>query len=223
MPSASHSRADLDDAKLVRALQAGDEEAFAGLLDTYNSAMLRVAASHVTSRAVAEEVVQETWLGVIRGLDRFEGRSSLKTWIFKILTNVASTRGAREHRTLPFSSIADGDGRPFDADRFFPDDHERFAGHWALGPTPWETPEESLVSSEAHEVIMSAIQELPPAQRMVIALRDVEGWPAAEICEALGLSDGNQRVLLHRARTQVRAALERYHGAVELTLSPSEL
>jgi RNA polymerase sigma-70 factor, ECF subfamily len=206
------------DHELVEALKRGDERAFAALIDAHNSSLLRVAMGYVSSRAVAEEVVQETWLGVIRGLDRFEGRSSLKTWIFRILTNTAATRGARESRIVPFSSLGDDDGEALDPDRFFPSDHERYPHHWALGPTPWRTPEEGLLSAETREVIMSSIEELPPSQRAVVTLRDVEGWPADEVCDALEISEGNQRVLLHRARSKVRAALERYEDTVEVTV-----
>ena len=207
-----------DDAQLIAALRRGDEEAFAALIDEYGSSLVRVAMSYVPSRTVAEEVVQETWLGVLQGIDRFQERSSLKTWIFRILTNTAMTRGARERRVTPFCSLSGDDGAPFDADRFFGADHDRYPGQWQFGPTPWETPEEELLSGEAREVILSAIEQLPPAQRAVISLRDVEGWPSDEVCDALELSEGNQRVLLHRARTKVRAALERYHGAVERTV-----
>jgi RNA polymerase sigma-70 factor, ECF subfamily len=206
------------DHELVEALKRGDERAFAALIDAHNSSLLRVAMGYVSSRAVAEEVVQETWLGVIRGLDRFEGRSSLKTWIFRILTNTAATRGARESRIVPFSSLGDDNGEALDPDRFFPSDHERYPHHWALGPTPWRTPEEGLLSAETREVIMSSIEELPPSQRAVVTLRDVEGWPADEVCDALEISEGNQRVLLHRARSKVRAALERYEDTVEVTV-----
>jgi RNA polymerase sigma-70 factor, ECF subfamily len=201
------------DAELVDALRSGDERAFRELTEAHHSALLRVAMARVGSRAVAEEVVQETWLAVIRGLDGFEGRSSLKTWIFRILGNVASKRGAREARTLPFSAL--GGAGPVAADRFLGADRRGLAGHWALAPRRWPTPEEGLLADETGEVITEAIERLPPAQRAVVALRDVEGWSAAETCEALGLGEGNQRVLLHRGRTTLRQALERYHEAAE--------
>ena len=208
-----------DEQRLIESLKAGDERAFAWLLDEYSSALIRVAMTHVGSRAVAEEVVQETWLGVINGIDRFEGRSSLKTWIFRILTNTASTRGARERRMVPFSALApaeDDDG--VGPERFFPADHARYPNHWAVGPTAWQTPEGGLLSGETRQVILRAIDDLPEAQRAVVTLRDVAGWPPEEVCEALQLSDGNQRVLLHRGRTRIRAALESYFGAVEETV-----
>jgi RNA polymerase sigma-70 factor (ECF subfamily) len=212
-----------DEQRLIESLKAGDERAFAWLLDQYSSALLRVAMTHVATRAVAEEVVQETWLGVINGIDRFEGRSSLKTWIFRILTNTASTRGPRERRMVPFSALmpADDGDEPVDADRFFAPDHARYPNHWALGPSAWETPEDGLLSSETREVILRAIDALPKAQRAVVTLRDLEGWEPEDVCDALALSDGNQRVLLHRARTKVRAALETYFGAVEETVTPA--
>jgi RNA polymerase sigma-70 factor (ECF subfamily) len=175
--------------------------------------MLRVAMMYVSSRAVAEEVVQEAWLGVFKGLDHFEGRSSLKTWIFRILTNTAKTRGEREGRSVPFSSLAGdaaADEAPVDADRFLgPGD--RWAGNWASSPrSPRDVPEERLLADEVRERIAAAIETLPDGQRAVITLRDVDGFDADEACEILGISEVNQRVLLHRARATVRAALEKY-------------
>lgn len=205
------------DAALLAALRRGDERAFAALVDAYSPALLRVALGHVSSRAVADEVVQETWLGVVKGLPGFEGRSSLKTWIFTILMNIARTRGVREGRSLPFSALGpqDDDGAPaVDPDRFLPADHERFPGHWALPPTRWTAPEDGVCEGETRAIALGAIAALPDPQRTVITLRDVEGWPAAEVCEALELSEGNQRVILHRARARVRSALERHFDAV---------
>lgn len=204
-----------DDAHLLAALQQGDERAFAALVDRHGPAMLRVALAHVPSRAVAEEVVQETWIAVLRGLDGFEGRSSLRTWIFRILTNVALRRGARERRSVPFAALAaaEDSGAPtVPPERFLPPGHDRYPGHWALPPPRWPTPEEGLLSGETREVIAAAIERLPPAQRTVLGLRDVEGWSSEEVCAALEITAGNQRILLHRARAGVRAALEAYFG-----------
>jgi RNA polymerase sigma-70 factor (ECF subfamily) len=206
-----------EDEHLVEALCRGDAEAFAALVDRHTPAMLRVASAYVPSRAAAEEAVQETWIAVMRGIDRFEGRASLKTWIFRILTNVAMRAGARERRSVPFSALAEREdsGEPtVDPDRFLPGDHELFPGHWVVMPTRWPTPEEGLLSGETREVIARAIAELPPAQRTVIALRDIEGWSSEEVVEALEISPGNQRILLHRARSSVRSAIEAYRGAV---------
>ena len=208
---------DRPDAEVVAALRAGDEETFRDLLDTYSSPLLHLVQAYVPSRAVAEEVVQETWIAVIKGLDRFEARSSLKTWIFRIATNTAITRGTRERRTVPFSALASsesGDEPSVDADRFLPADHALWPNHWALGPTPWPTPEEGLLAGEVRSVVMEAIAALPAAQRTVISLRDVEGWESEAVSEALEITPGNQRVLLHRARARVRAAIESYYGAV---------
>jgi RNA polymerase sigma-70 factor, ECF subfamily len=194
-----------DDARLVERLRAGDESAFAELVRTHHSSLLRVARLFVPTAALAEDVVGETWLGVVKGIDRFEGRSSLKTWIFRILTNIAKTRGQRESRSLPFSSLDDADGTfepAVESGRFTP------VGHWADPPRAW--PEERLISRETLEVIEDAIESLPPAQRAVISLRDVEGWDAEEVRNALELSETNQRVLLHRARAKVRRALDGY-------------
>ena len=207
------------DADLVAALRRGEEAAFAELIDRHSPAMVRVAQSYVPSRAVAEEVVQETWIAVMRGIEGFEGRSSLKTWIFRILANVAMRRGERESRSVPFSALAAAEdtGEPsVDPDRFLPADHELFPGHWAVMPARWPTPEEGLLAGETRDVIARAIEELPKAQRTVIALRDVEGWSSEEVCEALEITAGNQRVLLHRARATVRTAIEEYFDAVEV-------
>jgi RNA polymerase sigma-70 factor, ECF subfamily len=207
------------DEALVAALRRGDADAFAELVDRHSRAMLRVALAYVPSHAAAEEVVQETWIAVMRGIDRFEGRSSLKTWIFRILTNVAMRSGARERRSTPFSALAvaeDTGGPSVDPDRFLPADDEYFPGHWAIAPAPWPTPEEGLLAGETREVIAAAISALPDAQRTVIALRDIEGWSSEEVCEALEISGGNQRILLHRARSRVRNAIEAYYGAVEV-------
>lgn len=207
-----------DDQRLIAALRAGDEAAFAELVDRYQSMLTRLARMYVSTDAVAQEVVQETWLGVIKGLDRFEGRSSLKTWIFRILVNTAQTRGKREARSIPFSSAADpGEREPsVDVDRFRPAD-DSYPNNWAIGPIPWKTPEQSLLSGEALDRILTAIDTLPPAQRELITLRDIEGWSSEDARNALGVSETNQRVLLHRARSKVRAAVEDYFGAMERT------
>ena len=205
------------DEQLVDALRRGDESAFAGLVERYSPTLLRVARMYVSTDAVAEEVVQDTWIGVLNGIERFERRSSLRTWIFKILTNTAKTRGEREARSIPFSSApGQRDEVSVDPDRFLPADHEK-RGQWTLGPTRWETPEESLLSGETRAVILDAIDRLPPAQREVITLRDIEGWSSQEVCNALELGETNQRVLLHRARSKVRGAIERHLDAMEPT------
>jgi RNA polymerase sigma-70 factor (ECF subfamily) len=203
-----------DDVRLVEALRAGDEQAFAEVMARYGGLMLRVASLHVSSRAVAEEVVQEAWLGVISGINRFEGRSSFKTWLFRILTNIAKTRGEREGRCIPFSSLAaseaESDEASVDPDRFLPSG-ERWASYWASTPRRFdELPESRLLSTETLGVAEAAIGTLPDAQRTVITMRDVTGFTSDEVCEALGISEVNQRVLLHRARTKVRRALEHH-------------
>jgi RNA polymerase sigma-70 factor (ECF subfamily) len=203
------------DAALVAALRAGDQDAFAVLVDMLYMPMLRLAMIYVPSRAVAEDVVQETWLGVLQGLNRFEGRSSLKTWIFRILTNRAKTRGQREHRSVAFSSLQPADAEPerptVDPERFWPADHPQWANGWVSYPQSWEgMPEERALTGELRTQIEQAIAALPPNQREVITLRDVEGWSAEETCALLSLTEANQRVLLHRARAKVRAAIEQY-------------
>src|SRR5438552_3491789 len=186
-----------EEQRLVEALRARDEAAFAELIERYHSSLVRLAMSFVSSRAVAEEVAQEAWVGVLKGIDRFEGRSSLRTWIYRILTNTAKTRAQREARTVPFSSLATGEGPPEPAVEL-----ERFtrAGYWISPPDSW--PEERLLSAEMRSVVEHAIADLPAAQRAVISLRDVEGWSAEEVRNVLDLSETNQRVLLHRARTK---------------------
>ncbi len=201
----------LEELQLIEALRGGDERAFEELVRMYQAALVRVAQIYVSSRAVAEEVVQETWLAVLNGIDRFEGRSSLKTWIFRILANRAKTRAEREGRTIPFSALRNPGGVPesaVDADCFLDPEHPRWPGHWATPPTHW--PEEQLLGQEAQRVIDEAIERLPAAQRAVITLRDVQGWSGEEVCNALELTETNQRVLLHRARSKVRRALEEY-------------
>jgi RNA polymerase sigma-70 factor (ECF subfamily) len=199
------------DEELLRRLRAGDEAAFMDLVDRYGPLMLRVALSHVSSRAVAEEVVQEAWLGVLKGLDRFEGRSSLKTWIMRIVANQARTRGERERRSVPLSSLsAEGEEPAVDPSRFRPNDDPMYPGGWSLPPQRWELPEERLLAGETLRLVRDAISELPPRQQEVILLRDFEGWEPEEVSDALGLTAGNQRVLLHRARSKVRGRLEDY-------------
>jgi RNA polymerase sigma-70 factor, ECF subfamily len=193
------------------ALRSGDEEAFLTLVRRHEGAMVRVAQIYVSRRDIAEEVVQEAWVGVLRGLERFEGRSSFKTWLFRIVTNLAKTRAVREGRTIPFSALRTPESVPEPAvepERFRRPDDPRWPGHWASKPTEW--PEEQLLESETLERVQSAIDALPDAQRAVITLRDVEGWSAEEVCNALDVSETNQRVLLHRARSKVRGALEHY-------------
>ena len=199
-----------DDHELVQRLREGEESAFVELIDRYGATMLRVAQMYVRDRASAEEVVQETWLAVLNGIDRFEERASLKTWLFRILTNRAKTRGQRDGRMVPFSALAGASEEPdpsVDADRFLGPDAPH-PGAWAAPPVAW--PQEKLLEKETLGVIEMAIDELPEAQRDVILLRDIDGWSPMEVSDALGITDGNQRVLLHRARSRVRAALETY-------------
>jgi RNA polymerase sigma-70 factor (ECF subfamily) len=172
--------------------------------------MLRVALAHVGRRAIAEEVVQDAWLTVLRSLDRFERRSSLRTWVVGIVVNLARSRARAERRSVPFSD--DGPEASVEAARFLPADHPRWPHHWAVEPAPWRTPEDDLLAGETRTVILDAIAGLPPSQQEVLVLRDLEAVPAAEVCNILKLTDTNQRVLLHRARSRVRNALERHLG-----------
>lgn len=203
-----------DDQRLVEALRRGDEDAFTSLIERYHPSLVRLAMVFVGSRAVAEEVAQEAWLGVLQGADRFEGRSSIKTWIYTILTNRARTRGQRESRSVPFSALAPTDGNSaepaVEPERFRPAG-DRWAGGWISFPRAWnDLPEDRLISQETRAQLLATIAGLPPSQRMVITLRDVEGWAADEVCNVLGISETNQRVLLHRARSKVRRGLATY-------------
>jgi RNA polymerase sigma-70 factor (ECF subfamily) len=193
------------DAVRLAALRAGNERAFEELVDEFSPRMLRLARVYLAS-AAAEEAVQEAWIVVLRSLNRFEERSSLSTWILGIVLNVARARGRHESRSRPFSSFSNDEEPVIDPDRFLPADHDRWPGHWAIAPAPW--PEGALETAEAVRVIREAVAALPEAQRAVITLRDMIGCTTEETCNALGVTDTNQRVLLHRARTKVRAALE---------------
>jgi RNA polymerase sigma-70 factor (ECF subfamily) len=200
-----------DDAVLVKALTGRDPDAFAYLLDRYHATLVHLAQQYVPSRAVAEEVAQETWLAVIEGIDRFEQRSSLKTWLFRILINIARSHGVKESRSIPFASHVELDDEPaVDPHRF-----RRFAlrgrGTWKVPPQPWTDPEQQALDAETLSVINRAVDHLPPAQREVLTMRDLVGWSAPEVCDALEISEANQRVLLHRARSKVRGALERHY------------
>jgi RNA polymerase sigma-70 factor (ECF subfamily) len=197
-----------DDARLEAALRAGDENAFTTVLERYHTTMIRVARGYVATKEAAEDVVQETWLGVINGIATFEARSSLKTWIFRILVNRARTRGERVSRSRPFSSHGNEGEAAVDPARFI--DSGRLAGFWSAPPTRHSIPEEHVLAAEAGGRLMAAIERLPGNQQVVISLRDVQGLTAAEVCDLLSISEANQRVLLHRARSKVRAALEEY-------------
>jgi RNA polymerase sigma-70 factor, ECF subfamily len=207
---ASERNAAQEELELLARLRAGDERAFEELVDRCHGTMIAVAQAHVRTRASAEEVVQEAWLGVIRGLDRFEGRSSLKTWILRIVVNTAKTRGVREARSVPLTALQ-GDGVPAVEPRRFRGPDDPYPGGWKVFPANWhQLPEETLHQREVLAVVVAAIRALPPAQAAVMRMRDVEGASAEEVCAALDVSEGNQRVLLHRARSRVRAALEQH-------------
>lgn len=199
--------------QFVRALRIGEEDAFTALVDAYSPAMLHVARAHVATAASAEEVVQETWLALLEGLDRFEERSSIKTWLFRVLLNIAQTHGAREGRTMPFSALAqagaDGEWSTVDPSRFSRGDDPVTAGWWTHPPSRWnELPEEALLTSELLGCVHDAVGMLPDRQRTVLELRDFAGFSSDEVCDLLGISQANQRVLLHRARAKIRQACE---------------
>ena len=210
------AEAQAGDADLVAALRSGDESAFTALVDRYHASLVRVARLYVADTA-AEDVAQETWLALLRGLDGFEGRASLKTWLFRVLVNRARTRGARDARTVPLSSLVHSEVEAFDPavspERFRGPDDARWPGHWLLPPPKHQLPEDVLLADELSSTIRSAVDALPAAQREVVTLRDVHGLSSEEVCALLELTEGNQRVLLHRGRSKVRAALEQYVAA----------
>ncbi|MGO9900644.1 MAG: RNA polymerase sigma factor [Solirubrobacteraceae bacterium] len=196
---------------LIAALRSGEERAFEILVERYHVSLVRIALRYVQDNSVAEEVAQETWLTVFNGIDRFEGRSSMKSWIFAILINRAKTRGEREGRSVPISALIEGDEPEVPLDRFLPPDDPHQPLAWAIPPRGW--PEERVIARETVRLVRDAIAELPPLQQAVLGLRDVEGWSAEEVAAALEISAGNARVLLHRARSRLRLALEGYFEA----------
>lgn len=207
------------DDQLVARLRDGDEAAFALVLDGWSGGLLRLARTFVSTEESAAEVVQETWLAMIEGIATFEGRSSLKTWVYRILTNTAKRRGTREHKVIPLSSHAAGssadvtgalDGPTVEPARFRPAG-DPFPGHWWELPAAWPTPEQGVLGTEVRELLAAALEDLPDRQRAVIVMRDVEGYGSEEVCELLEISAANQRVLLHRARASVRGTLEEYY------------
>jgi RNA polymerase sigma-70 factor, ECF subfamily len=202
------------EADLLSRLRAGDERAFEMLVQRHHRTMLAVARQYVSTRAVAEEVVQEAWLGVLKGLDRFEGRSSLSTWILRILVNIAKTRGVRESRTVPYAALAGPDDEVSVEPERFRGPNDPYTGGWWAFPEDWrKRPEQALLQRETLRLVTEAIDALPPLQRSVIAMRDIQGLDPEDVCSVLEISAGNQRVLLHRARSRVRAALEKYFDA----------
>ncbi len=210
-----HASALPSDEAIVARLRAGDEAMFALVLDAWSSGLLRAARAYVSTRESAEDVVQDTWLAVIRGVDRFEGRSSLRTWVYRIMINTAKSRGAKDKRTMPMTDLTPDDTGPtVDPARFRgPDDP--YEGHWKDFPPQWPSVETEVESRQLQARIEEAVARLPDRQRIVITLRDIEGYSAEEVCAALEVSAANQRVLLHRARAAVRADLESYFTADE--------
>ena len=207
--AAPELQAPAQDSSLLEALRAGDERAFLGLVESLHGAMVRFARGIVKTDAAAEDVVQDTWAVVLQDIDRFEGRSALRSWVFGILGNLARTRATKDGRSVPLSALQPDDGESaVDPSEFHPESHPRWPGHWAKAPEPW--PEAQLLSREAAAHIRAAIERLPEGQRAVIQLRDVEGWSSQEVCAALGVSEVNQRVLLHRARSRVRREIARH-------------
>lgn len=199
-----------DDGELVAALRAGDEAAFARLVADWSRPMLLLARGFVSTEASAEEVVQDTWLAVVRGLDGFEGRSALRTWVYRILVNIAKTRGVREHRSIPWSSLAGEDDGPTVAPELFRGAEDQYAGGWRSFPAEWSSAEDGAIEAEARAQLRRALEHLPDRQRIVLTLRDVMGCSSEEVCDLLEVSPANQRVLLHRARAAARHTLATY-------------
>jgi RNA polymerase sigma-70 factor (ECF subfamily) len=216
-PTVAPARTALSDEQTLAALRAGDERVFRELFARSYPMMKRVARTYVACEAVAEEIVQETWMAIVTGIDRFEGRSALGTWMFSILTNQAKSHNDRERRTVPFSSVAPSDAEEpaVDPDRFQKDD-DAWPGHWATPPRPWQKPDRRLLSLEARDRLKTALAELPDRQRLIVGLRDVEGHSAEEVCDLLNLSPENQRVLLHRGRSRLRTILEDYLDTADM-------
>jgi RNA polymerase sigma-70 factor, ECF subfamily len=206
----------LDESALLDALRRGDEDAFARLVGEHHASLRRLARLYVANAAIADEVVQDTWLGVIRGIWAFEGRSSLKTWIFRILVNRARTRAGREGANAPvtgtFSTESEAEAEPsVSPEHFLSADHPSAPGHWTQPPLDiGSSPEGNLLTKELGEKLRTVIDALPANLRAVLWLRDVEGWSSPEVCNVLAIQETNQRVLLHRARSRARAALEPY-------------
>lgn len=214
----------MDDAELVLRLRGRDEAAYVALLDAWSEGMIRLARQFVSTPESAQEVVQETWIAVVRGLAGFEGRSSLRTWVFRILVNTAKRRGVQEQRAaIPISSLlpTGADTGPTVAPERFQDSSEPYPGHWRALPAPWPSPEQALLDGEVRAQVAAALDQLPPRQRTVIELRDVQGHDADEVCTILGISAANQRVLLHRARAFVRGMMEEYIAATETPRRPA--
>ena len=194
---------------LVAGLRTGDEEIFACVLNGWSGSMLRLARSFVSTTASAEEVVQDTWLAVFEGIERFEGRSSLRTWVYRILVNIARKRAVREQRTVPWASLVPDHQPTVDPQRFR-GPGEEYAGGWRTFPDRWPTTESEVLAHEVRETVAAAIESLPIRQQVVLTLRDIDGHAAEDVCTLLEISMANQRVLLHRARAAVRGHLERY-------------
>lgn len=212
LPGPATTHPSSDDSQLIARLKRRDEAAFVSLVARYQGPLLRLALVYCRNIDIAEEIVQDTWLGVLQGIDRFEARASFKTWLFQILVNRARTRAKREQRVVTFSSLsaeAEAPGKPAVPPERFRGPEDKWPYNWALPPRAWgESSDARLLASETLELVKQAIAQLSPAQQQVITLRDVEGWTPEDVCNVLAISETNQRVLLHRARSHVRATLE---------------